>query len=165
MSLVSACIKASGIYTFYEKVYNFTEDANGCWNYNGYLDEDGYAYTSFTRKIGNIAVYRIWYELWKGVNTEPSKVIDHTCRNRKCVNPNHLELVTVATNTRRGKSAKLTTEVASEIRALAATRTMSQAAIARKFNVTPATVSYLLSGKTWRENTTTIRINKREPRC
>ncbi|MEU5322933.1 HNH endonuclease signature motif containing protein [Streptomyces sp. NPDC021056] len=29
-------------------------------------------------------------------------VIDHLCRNRRCVNPGHLEVVTLAENTRRG---------------------------------------------------------------
>jgi hypothetical protein len=33
-------------------------------------------------------------------------VLDHTCRNKKCVNPSHLEVVSVQENSRRGRSAK-----------------------------------------------------------
>ncbi len=34
--------------------------------------------------------------------------IDHLCRVRECVNPDHLEIVTQKENVRRGKSTKLT---------------------------------------------------------
>ncbi|MGW1998514.1 HNH endonuclease signature motif containing protein [Embleya sp. NPDC001921] len=32
-------------------------------------------------------------------------VIDHLCRNRQCVNPHHMEAVTVRENTLRGEAA------------------------------------------------------------
>jgi hypothetical protein len=33
-------------------------------------------------------------------------VLDHLCRNKKCVNPDHLEPVTNAENLRRGRVAR-----------------------------------------------------------
>ena len=34
--------------------------------------------------------------------------VDHLCRNRSCVNPDHMELVTNAENIRRGQAGRLT---------------------------------------------------------
>lgn len=39
----------------------------------------------------------LWGEVPVGYN------IDHTCKNKLCVNPNHLEIVTVAENNRRAR--------------------------------------------------------------
>lgn len=44
--------------------------------------------------------HRLAYEAINGPIPE-GLVIDHLCRNRKCLNPDHLEAVTLAVNTRR----------------------------------------------------------------
>lgn len=46
-------------------------------------------------------VHRVAYEIAKGPIPE-GLVIDHLCRNRLCVNPDHLEAVTSRTNILRG---------------------------------------------------------------
>ncbi len=45
----------------------------------------------------------------------PGLVIDHTCCNRSCVNPHHMDVVTNTENIRRGTSP-LTAALAAEIR-------------------------------------------------
>ncbi len=58
----------------------------------------GYAYV---RKNGKLAyAHRVIYEETKG--PIPSGMeIDHLCMNKRCINPEHLELVTGAENKRR----------------------------------------------------------------
>ena len=71
---------------------------SGCWLWKGKLSH-GYGYF-----IGGRA-HRISYEHWNGKIPE-DKVIDHLCRNRNCVNPQHLEVVTQQENYIRGNTGK-----------------------------------------------------------
>ncbi len=74
---------------------------NECWNWTGALSS-GYGTTSEGGKT--IYSHRWVYEHVVG----PIPVgftIDHLCRNRRCVNPVHLEPVTHWENNRRGYSA------------------------------------------------------------
>ena len=67
----------------------------GCWLWEGPLSHDGYA-----RAHGKY-VHRTMYETHVG--TIPKGItLDHTCRVRNCVNPIHLDPVTLAENISRG---------------------------------------------------------------
>lgn len=70
-----------------------------CWNFTGGLDRDGYGRAFLNGKQGR--AHRIVYEALVGPIPK-GLVIDHLCRNRRCVNPDHMETVTIAENVRRG---------------------------------------------------------------
>lgn len=77
---------------------------NGCWEWTGQRCH-GYGYVKVAGKI--IGAHRIAYERTRGP-IAPGMVIDHLCRRPLCVNPEHLEVVTPAENTRRGAPATKT---------------------------------------------------------
>ena len=74
---------------------------DGCWEYIGWHDKDGYAKIALgPKRAGSTGVHRATYELFRepiGAGLEP----DHLCRNRGCVNPWHMELVTTRENVLR----------------------------------------------------------------
>jgi hypothetical protein len=84
----------------------FTEPNSGCWLWGGTLSSYGYGIfliKSSTSKSGFMAraAHRICYEFYKGKVPEGLD-LDHKCRVRCCVNPEHLEPVTRQVNLLRG---------------------------------------------------------------
>ncbi len=87
-----------------EDVLNRYEvDANGCWNYTGAKDKWGYG--TFYFQQSSYKAHRISYYLKFGEITD-RKVIDHKCRNKSCINPNHLEAVSQLENVLRHENQK-----------------------------------------------------------
>lgn len=74
---------------------------DGCWEWQGWLTPEGYGYIGLDGRT--VPVHRYSYELLVRPIAE-GLTIDHLCRNRRCVNPNHLEPVTERVNTLRGTS-------------------------------------------------------------
>ncbi len=78
---------------------------NGCWRWEGHCQSSGYGKFWDGRKM--VKAHRYAYKLLKG-KIPPNLECDHLCRNRSCVNPLHIELVTGSENVKRGLSPELT---------------------------------------------------------
>jgi hypothetical protein len=77
------------------------EPMSGCWLWTSTLMHEGYGVISINGK--QIRAHRLTYMLLRGPIPEHLQV-DHLCRVRCCVNPAHMELVTLQVNSRRGLS-------------------------------------------------------------
>lgn len=76
------------------------DGVTGCWVWQRAKTKDGYASVRIGRKTGY--AHRVFYERCIGPIPE-GLVIDHLCLRRDCVNPDHLEPVTIAENLRRAR--------------------------------------------------------------
>lgn len=96
---MNATDRARFLARFWEKV-NKTE---ACWLWTGCLYPNGYGHFGFWLNGATQSHYshRVAYEIGKG-EIPAGLVIDHLCRVRHCVNPDHLEAVTQRVNVLRG---------------------------------------------------------------
>lgn len=77
-------------------------DSNGCWLWQRARHKTtGYAVITLQNR--QRLAHRAAYELFVGPIPE-GLTIDHLCRVKHCVNPEHLEPVTMRENTLRGES-------------------------------------------------------------
>jgi hypothetical protein len=130
-----------------------------CWNWTGRLDVGGYG--RFSQGDGHwTKAHRASYQLYKGPIAE-GLIVRHMCNNRKCVNPDHLELGTHKDNTadmfrtnppdRKGNkshSKKICEEDAREIRQWREFG-YTQQVIGDMFGLRQGQVSRIVAGKSW----------------
>lgn len=80
------------------------EPMSGCWLWTGYIAKQGYGRMSIKEMEPRARwAHRVSYESFKGAIPEGLQ-LDHLCRNKTCVNPDHLEAVTPRINCLRGNS-------------------------------------------------------------
>lgn len=77
------------------------DQSGDCWTWAGVKDDRGYG--RFTVQGRKVLTHRFAYELLVGPIPD-GLVIDHLCRNPRCVNPAHLEPVTTRENLLRGNT-------------------------------------------------------------
>lgn len=72
-----------------------------CWIFTGHLNSGGYGLFWFEGKMRSAHI--VSYELLGEHAIDTGLELDHTCRNRACINPAHLEQVTHIENIHRGE--------------------------------------------------------------
>lgn len=80
-----------------QTILSKAEPVNDCLLWRGSLYQNGYG------KYGKKMAHRISYEMLVG-EIPLDMCLDHLCRNRECINPDHLEIVTPTENVMRGES-------------------------------------------------------------
>ena len=73
-------------------------DETGCWLWQGRITPKGYG------SYGKLGAHRLVFEMLRGP-VPAGLELDHLCRVRHCVNPDHLEPVTQRANALRGVGA------------------------------------------------------------
>ncbi len=87
-----------------ERFWARVKKTETCWIWTGCLNRDGYGHLSPSAWEGHCGAHRFSYEIHKGKIPDGLQ-IDHLCRVKNCVNPEHLEAVTQRENVIRGLSA------------------------------------------------------------
>jgi hypothetical protein len=77
----------------------------GCWNWTGQRNKDGYGRLRVAKT--DWRAHRLVYLIVRGSIPDGAQ-LDHLCRNRACVNPEHLDPVDTRTNLMRGQTLAAT---------------------------------------------------------
>jgi len=132
----------------------------GCWGWKGFIDEDGYGRMSCRRQNGTQILHRASYLINKGPIPK-GYIVRHTCHNKICANPDHLELGTSKQNSRdmvkarrqafgtKNGNAKLTEEDVRVIKRMIH-RKKSYSLIAELFDVHADAISNIAREITWK---------------
>ena len=118
-----------------------------CWIWLMSFNHKGYARMWSPQHGRVIQASRFFYEHFVG-QIPGGFQLDHLCRVRLCVNPEHLEPVTQYVNQQRGSNAKLTREQADEIR-LRRSRGESGMTLAKEFGVSHPVIYGIGHGTLW----------------
>ena len=122
---------------------------DGCWEWIAARKASGYGVFNTDGRFGPVRrAHVLAYEDRRGPVPDGLE-IDHLCRNRWCVNPDHMEPVTHRENLRRGlgKPRKLTDQDVADIRRRYSHGSTTQTALAKRYGVSQTHVSDIVRRK------------------
>lgn len=82
-----------------DRIINKIEPQGDCWIWKGIISYKGYGLINVNQQKRKAHRYSYTHFINK---IPDGMTIDHLCRVRACVNPDHLEVVTLVENIRRG---------------------------------------------------------------
>jgi hypothetical protein len=84
-----------------QRFWSHVERSSGCWTWSGASTvADGFRYGVWKHRGRLLRVHRVAYQIAGGI-LDLDCTVDHTCENKLCCNPEHLEQVTPSENTSR----------------------------------------------------------------
>lgn len=92
----------------------------------------------------------LYYEQHVGPVPEGME-LDHLCKQRDCIRPDHLEPVTHTVNCRRAQHVRLSEEGAAMIRLLRKIWGLTELNLANLFGLSKSTVKHVLRDRSWRD--------------
>ncbi len=113
-----------------------------------YKDKNGYG--QLTYKMRTMQAHTFYYEQAYGA-VPTGKQLDHLCRIRCCVNPNHVEPVTSQENTRRGNKVTLSPRLVSIAKRLLNEGLVGQRELSRDWGICTQSIHAMAKGVTWRD--------------
>jgi len=129
--------------------------SNGCWNWTGYTDKDGYGrhVDRWYRVHGKSGTHQLSYICHNGPIGSDDHVC-HSCDNPTCINPDHLFLgsnqINMTDKVLKGRQhTKLTEAQVHDIRSRYATDYYTQAELAPDYGVSEETIRCVVNRKSW----------------
>lgn len=85
------------------RLWSSIDTSGDCWQWTSTIRKNGYGVFWLATVMGREVQYKAHRIVWESLVGPIPKglTIDHLCRHRSCVNPDHLEPVTSAENLRR----------------------------------------------------------------
>ena len=137
---------------------SYIEKKGDCWLWKGATDCKGYSifYYKGKAQFGH-RVSLLLFNKDEHFKLTPGKIVCHSCKNKNCVNPDHLREDTLKSNSKdkhkdgtaqtgdKCHFAKLNWDLISEIRS----SKMEASEMARKYRVSVQTIRRVLQGESW----------------
>jgi hypothetical protein len=153
-NLLTSAILGSFYRFFYQNL-----PVNQCWEWFAAKDSDGYGIFRVNKK--DYKAHRISYCVFNNISNTPFDIL-HECNNPSCVNPHHLKLGDTYNNMQDRKkiggydhmfnntlSAKITQEIANQIRLEYSQNNITQRKLAHKYNLSYAAICLIINHKRW----------------